>query len=89
MIPLALSIISSSVLMVIFKYFSRFEVKTFQAITVNYFVAAGLGFALSPIAIQPHAIIGANWLPSALIIDACLLPCSTSWQFLLRKWVWP
>ena len=73
MIPLALSIISSSVLMVIFKYFSRFEVKTFQAITVNYFVAAGLGFTLSPIAIQPHAIIGANWLPSALIIGCVFI----------------
>lgn len=73
MIPLALSIISSSLLMVIFKYFSRFEVKTFQAITVNYFVAAALGFVLSPISIQPNAIVDASWLPSALIIGCVFI----------------
>lgn len=73
MIPLVLSILSSSVLMVIFKYFDRFEVKTFQAITVNYFVAAGLGFMLSPLTFQPLSILHANWLPSALIIGCVFI----------------
>lgn len=73
MIALILSILSSSVLMVIFKYFTRFEVKTFQAITVNYFVAAALGFTLSPIAFQPSSVINAHWLPSALIIGCVFI----------------
>lgn len=73
MIPLVLSILSSSVLMVIFKYFDRFEVKTFQAITVNYFVAAGLGFTLSPLTFEPLSILHANWLPSALIIGCVFI----------------
>lgn len=73
MIPLLLSILSSSVLMVIFKYFAQFEVKTFQAITVNYFVAASLGFLLSPIVFVPSAIVSASWLPSALIIGCVFI----------------
>ncbi|MCB0755901.1 MAG: EamA/RhaT family transporter [Flavobacteriales bacterium] len=73
MIPLLLSILSSSVLMVIFKYFTRFEVKTFQAITVNYFVAATLGFVLSPIHFEPLLMIEANWFASALIIGCVFI----------------
>ena len=73
MIPLALSILSSSVLLVIFKYFNRFEVKTFQAITVNYFVAATLGFLLSPKSISPYELIDQTWLPSAVIIGCVFI----------------
>jgi len=73
MIPLALSILSSSVLLVIFKYFNRFEVKTFQAITVNYFVAAALGFLLSPKSISPYELIDQIWLPSAVIIGCVFI----------------
>ncbi len=73
MIPLALSILSSSVLLVIFKYFNRFEVKTFQAITVNYFVAAALGFLLSPKSISPYELVDQTWLPSAVIIGCVFI----------------
>lgn len=73
MIPLTLSILSSSVLLVIFKYFQRFEVKTFQAITVNYYVAATLGFALSPKSISPYGLLDQTWLPSAGIIGCVFI----------------
>lgn len=73
MIPLTLSILSSSVLLVIFKYFQRFEVKTFQAITVNYYVAATLGFTLSPKSISPYGLLDQTWLPSAVIIGCVFI----------------
>lgn len=73
MIPLLLSILSSSVLLVIFKYFYRYEVKTFQAITVNYFVAAALGFLLSPKSISPYELVDQSWLPSAIIIGCVFI----------------
>jgi drug/metabolite transporter (DMT)-like permease len=73
MIPLVLSILSSSVLLVIFKYFQRFEIKTFQAITVNYFVAATLGFWLSPKSISPYELLDQSWLPSAVIIGCVFI----------------
>ena len=46
MSALLLSIASSSILLILFKYFERFRVKTFQAIAVNYIVATTLGFWL-------------------------------------------
>lgn len=73
MIPLALSIVSSSVLLVIFKFFHRFEVKTFQAITVNYIVAASLGFLLSPISLNPLELVSQSWLPSATLIGCIFI----------------
>lgn len=73
MIPLLLSIVSSSVLLVIFKFFHRFEVKTFQAITVNYIVAASLGFLLSPISLNPIELASQSWLPSATLIGCIFI----------------
>lgn len=44
MIYLLLSILSSSIIFVVFKLFKRFEVNTMQAIIVNYFIACLVGF---------------------------------------------
>lgn len=44
MINLLLSIISSTVILTLFKAFGKFKVNTFQAIVVNYIVAASCGF---------------------------------------------
>jgi len=41
---LLLSIISSSLLIIIFKYYEKFGINTLHAIVVNYMVAAALGF---------------------------------------------
>jgi len=73
MIPLLLSILSSSVLMVIFKYFDRFKVNTFQAISVNYVVAATLGFLLAPVHLQPYQIVAKPWAISALVIGSVFI----------------
>lgn len=73
MFALALSILSSSVLLVIFKYFARFKVHTFQAITVNYIVAASLGFLLAPVSFSPSSLVDQPWAISALIIGCLFL----------------
>lgn len=73
MIPLALSIAFSSVLMVIFKYFQKYEVNTFQAITVNYLVASTLGFLLTPVSIVPIELINKPWVWSALVIGCVFI----------------
>jgi drug/metabolite transporter (DMT)-like permease len=73
MIALLLSILSSSVLLVIFKYFNRFSVNNFQAITVNYFVAASLGFMLSPASIPIPDLLRQPWTASALVIGSVFI----------------
>ncbi len=73
MIAVAFSIISSSVLLVIFKYFSKYDVNTFQAITVNYVVAASLGFLLAPVKYAPTQLVEAPWALSAFIIGSLFL----------------
>jgi len=73
MIPLILSILSSSVLLIIFKYFGKFKVNNFQAITVNYAVAAGLGFFLSPIGYPAQQLLSKPWTLSAIIIGCVFI----------------
>ncbi len=73
MIALLLSILSSSVLLVIFKFFNRFGVNNFQAITVNYFVAASLGFMLSPASIPIPDLLRQPWTASALVIGCVFI----------------
>lgn len=73
MISLALSILSSSVLLVIFKYFDKFRINTFQAITINYLVAATLGFLLAPVHLYPYQIIAKPWALSAVVIGSVFI----------------
>lgn len=73
MISLALSILSSSVLLVIFKYFDKFKVNTFQAITINYMVAATLGFLLSPVSYSAAELLHRPWTTSAMIIGCVFI----------------
>ena len=73
MISLALSVLSSSVLLVIFKYFDKFRVNTFQAITINYLVAATLGFLLAPVHLYPYQIIAKPWALSAVVIGSVFI----------------
>ncbi len=46
MIYLLLSLISSSAIFLIFKWFGRFNINTFQAIVINYITATSLGLIL-------------------------------------------
>lgn len=67
MIPLVLSVLSSTLIFVIFKLFRRFEIDTFQAIVVNYVTACGLGFLLYRNEWKPEVMEDLTWLPFAFL----------------------
>lgn len=67
MIPLILSIFSSTIIFVIFKYFKKFEVDTFQAIVFNYFTAAAIGFGLYGGEWQSESMENIQWIPFAIL----------------------
>lgn len=68
MIYLLLSILSSSVIFITFKITERFKTDLIKLITVNYLVAAILGFSFNRHAISILNILTSNWLPFALLI---------------------
>lgn len=62
MIPLLLSVLSSSLIFVIFKLFKRYGIDTFQAIVVNYFTAFAIGFTLYGHTWNPACLEQNNWM---------------------------
>lgn len=68
MIYLLLSILSSSVIFVTFKITERFQTNLMKLITVNYLVAALLGFSFNRHPISFLNILTSGWLPFALLI---------------------
>ncbi len=68
MIYLLLSILSSSVIFITFKITERFKTNLIKLITVNYLVAAILGFSFNRHPISILNVFTSNWLPYALLI---------------------
>ena len=68
MIYLLLSILSSSVIFITFKVTERFKTNLIKLITVNYLVAAILGFSFNRHPISFLNVLTSNWLPYALLI---------------------
>lgn len=68
MIFLLFSIICSTAIVVIFKYFERFKINTFNAIIINYLTASALGFILNKSDYSFFSIFEAPWIPIAIII---------------------
>jgi drug/metabolite transporter (DMT)-like permease len=68
MIYLILSIISSSVIFITFKITERFKTNLLNLITVNYLVAAILGFSFNRYSISFLNVLSSKWLPLALLI---------------------
>lgn len=73
MIYLLLSILSSTSIVLIFKSFDRFKVNTFQAIVVNYLVAATLGFTLAPTAPKVGHMVQQPWFIMALFLGTLFI----------------
>lgn len=71
MIPLVFSILSSSLIFVIFKLFPRFRIDTFQAIVFNYFTAFACGTLLYGHEWKEKAMTIGNW-PIYAVISAVL-----------------
>lgn len=73
MIYLLLSVLSSTIIFVVFRLYTRFGVNTLQAIIVNYFIACTVGFFgyiegsdLSPVPSE-------KWFPGALMLGALFI----------------
>lgn len=71
MIPLLFSILSSSLIFVIFKLFPKFRIDTFQAIVFNYFTAFACGILLFRHEWNPEALSTGQW-PYYVVISAIL-----------------
>lgn len=61
MIPLIFSILSSSLIFVIFKLFPKYKIDTFQAIVFNYFTAFILGISLFGHEWKSETLSTGNW----------------------------
>ena len=72
MLPLILSILTSVSLFIIFRFFPKFQINTFQAITVNYFVCVITGILFmdksTEIAFHPQ-----NWWFMAVFLGATFI----------------
>ena len=62
MIPLLLSVVSSSLIFVIFKLFNRYKIDTFQAIVFNYFTAFIIGFSLYGSQWKSESLQDTGWM---------------------------
>lgn len=68
MIYLLLSVLSSSVIFVIFKLYDRFGVNTLQAIIFNYFFAFTSGMLIDRQTLDLDRIISESWFPGTVIL---------------------
>ncbi|WP_271392735.1 DMT family transporter [Aequorivita sinensis] len=66
MIALLFSILSSTMIFVVFKLFSRFNINTFQALTFNYVTACICGIILQENSIKFSEVPQFEWFPFAL-----------------------
>ncbi len=73
MIALALSILSSTIIFVAFKLFSKFKINTLHAIVINYLVACCCGLLFQENEINIAAIAQHSWFPFALGLGALFI----------------
>lgn len=73
MIYLLLSIVSSSVIVVLFKYFEKYKVDLYYPIIINYFVASALGLFLNDYKTGFSEVFHSNWIFLAIIIGTLLI----------------
>ncbi|MHA6280152.1 EamA family transporter [Salinimicrobium sp. CAU 1759] len=68
MIYLLLSVLSSSVIFVIFKLFERFRINTLQAIIFNYFFAFSAGMLVDQQKLDPVKVVSESWFLGTFIL---------------------
>jgi len=73
MLFLALSILSSSLISVVFKLIGRSKIHTFTAIVINYFAACLAGFFLSSSNPYTFSLFQEKWFPLALIVGVMFI----------------
>lgn len=73
MLYLALSILCSSLIFVIFKLYARFKVQTLYAIIINYFTACLVGFTMMDNKVSPLEIPGKSWFIGTLALGVLFI----------------
>ena len=73
MIALTGTIISSTLIFVIFRLFEKFKIDTFQAIVFNYFTAFICGWTLYSSQFTPKVFVHIDWVPYALTISVLFI----------------
>ncbi|MDR5589766.1 EamA/RhaT family transporter [Christiangramia sp. SM2212] len=68
MIYLLLSVLSSTIIFVVFRLYKKFGVNTLQAIVVNYFIACTVGFFGYIEGSDLSHVPSENWFPGALML---------------------
>lgn len=68
MIYLALSILASTIILILFKLFDRYRVNTLQAIVVNYIAACASGLITYNAPIHINEIVSSKWFVGALLL---------------------
>ena len=69
MIVIAGTVISSTLIFIIFRLFEKFKIDTFQAIVFNYFVAFICGWVFYSHELSPHVFSNLDWLPYAITVS--------------------
>ena len=73
MLALALSILSSTLIFVVFKLFTKFKINTLQAIVFNYVTACFCGIIFQKNAVNLVSIPEYSWFPFALALGAIFI----------------
>jgi len=73
MIVIAGTVISSTLIFIIFRLFEKFKIDTFQAIVFNYFVAFICGWVLYSHELSPRAFSNLDWLPYAIAVSVLFI----------------
>lgn len=68
MIFLLLSIITSTLIFIIFKSFTKYNVNTLQAIIINYFIACATGIYNSDVPASINTILNEKWFFGAIFL---------------------
>ncbi|MGB0934321.1 MAG: SMR family transporter [Lishizhenia sp.] len=73
MIFLLLSILTSTIILVIFRMFKRYEINTFQAIVFNYMVAFSIGFSLFRDDLKAGSSSDYSWIYFTLVVGVLFI----------------
>lgn len=73
MLSILLTIVAFNILIIIFKFFAKFNINNLQALIINYFVAGGCGLYFSDVEFNLQHIINAPWIYHAAIIGVLFI----------------
>lgn len=73
MTNLILAIFCSSVLYIVFKFFTRFKINTFQAIVFNYLTAFTVGILVSEETLDFNSILDKSWIFGSFLLGGLFI----------------